>query len=425
MFMALSADTRPHFTTIADFVSSMRAQIEPLFRDVLLICGREGLIGKEMFAVDGCKISSNCSKEWSGTREEFAKRKRKVEKSIRFLLGKHRQTDKREPKRNGLRQREQKTIARLKDSAKKLQEFLDDHDDKPGAHGGVKQSNITDNDSAKMKTSHGVIQGYNGQAVVDSKRQVVVHAEAFGQGHEAELLKPMLGGVRENLEAVGEDGDVFKETVLTADAGYHSAKNVEMLEDEGVEAYVADRAFRQRDERFEDAQRYKKRPIDGKGTTRGKKYFRTSEFKLDKKTGKLICPAGNPLYSRGPYRTPRGEKGTQYLGWKTKCRTCELKRKCMRNPNGEARAVVVMDQDALRRKRRLTEEMIKRFDSVRGRWMYGRRLGTVEPVFANITNTLGLNWFSLRGKAKVDIQWKLFCMVHNLLKIWRYGPAFA
>ena len=34
-----------------------------------------GLIGKEMFAIDGCKLSSNASKEWSGTREEFAKKK--------------------------------------------------------------------------------------------------------------------------------------------------------------------------------------------------------------------------------------------------------------------------------------------------------------------------------------------------------------
>jgi hypothetical protein len=31
----------------------------------------------------------------------------------------------------------------------------------------------------------------------------------------------------------------------------------------------------------------------------------------------------------------------------------------------------------------------------------------------------------LRGKIKVDAQWKIFCMVHNLLKIHRYGPGFA
>ena len=62
IFIALSADTHPHFTTIASFISTMREQITPLFCNVLLICSADGLIGKEMFAVDGCKISSNCSK---------------------------------------------------------------------------------------------------------------------------------------------------------------------------------------------------------------------------------------------------------------------------------------------------------------------------------------------------------------------------
>lgn len=75
IFMALSADTRPHFTTIADFISSMGDQIAYLFRDVLLICDEAGLIGKEMFSIDGCKLPSNASKEWSGTKAEFKKKK--------------------------------------------------------------------------------------------------------------------------------------------------------------------------------------------------------------------------------------------------------------------------------------------------------------------------------------------------------------
>jgi transposase len=63
VFMALSADSHPHFTTIAEFISSMEEEIAPLFRNVLMVCAEEGLIGRQMFAVDGCKISSNCAKE--------------------------------------------------------------------------------------------------------------------------------------------------------------------------------------------------------------------------------------------------------------------------------------------------------------------------------------------------------------------------
>ena len=48
-------------------------------------------------------------------------------------------------------------------------------------------------------------------------------------------------------------------------------------------------------------------------------------------------------------------------------------------------------------------------------------MGTVEPVFANIRHTMRLDRFTLRGRQKVDIQWKLFCIVHNIGKLARYG----
>ena len=89
IFMALSADSRPHFTTIAGFISSLDKEISILFQEVLLVCASEGLIGKNMFAIDGCKLSSNCSKEWSGTRSDFIKKKAKIEKSVNFIIKKH------------------------------------------------------------------------------------------------------------------------------------------------------------------------------------------------------------------------------------------------------------------------------------------------------------------------------------------------
>ncbi len=91
--MALSADTKPHFTTVANFISTMEEEIAPLFTEVLSICYANNVIGKNMFAIDGCKISSNCSKEWSGTKKELLKKAGKIKKSVGFLLSKHKQMD--------------------------------------------------------------------------------------------------------------------------------------------------------------------------------------------------------------------------------------------------------------------------------------------------------------------------------------------
>jgi transposase len=93
IFMALSANTEPHFTTIADFISTLDQEIINLFLEVLLICDEMGLIGKEMFAVDGVKLPSNASKEWSGTKKELERKKEGMEKAVRKIIKRHREVD--------------------------------------------------------------------------------------------------------------------------------------------------------------------------------------------------------------------------------------------------------------------------------------------------------------------------------------------
>ena len=57
---------QPDHSTIAAFVSSMKEEILPLFRDVLLVCEEMNLLGGTMFALDGCKLPANAWKEWRG-----------------------------------------------------------------------------------------------------------------------------------------------------------------------------------------------------------------------------------------------------------------------------------------------------------------------------------------------------------------------
>jgi len=169
--MALLADTRPHFTTIAEFVSSSEDEITGLFRDILFICDEMGLVGKEMFAIDGVKLPSNASKERSGTRADFQKKKVKLEETIRKILKRHREHDAEELS-GEIVTREKNYVMTLREQVRKIRDWLDQNEDKPGSRGGIRKSNITDKESAKMKSSHGVIQGYDGVAVVDGKHQV-------------------------------------------------------------------------------------------------------------------------------------------------------------------------------------------------------------------------------------------------------------
>ena len=73
----------------------------------------------------------------------------------------------------------------------------------------------------------------------------------------------------------------------------------------------------------------------------------------------------------------------------------------------------------------LTDEMRNKIDTPEGRHMYSKRLGIVEPVFGNIRACKKMDRFTLRGRVKVGIQWKLYCLVHNIEKILNYGKSFA
>src|SRR5436853_801830 len=72
LFMAISGDSAPQFTTLAKFIRELRSEITTLFTHVLMICDAQGLIGRQMFAIDGVKLPSNASKKHSGSHAELA-----------------------------------------------------------------------------------------------------------------------------------------------------------------------------------------------------------------------------------------------------------------------------------------------------------------------------------------------------------------
>jgi hypothetical protein len=156
-----------------------------------------GLIGREMFAIDGCKLPSNASKEWSGTRADFERKTDKLEKAIQHIITTHREQDRKQTDQDIVAKEEQ-YVETLRKRVRKIREWLSDNDDKPGKTGKAKKSNITDNESAKMKTPHGVMQGYDGMTTVDGKHQIIVHAEAFGEAQEHDLLIPAANKLKQD-----------------------------------------------------------------------------------------------------------------------------------------------------------------------------------------------------------------------------------
>ena len=292
-----------------------------------------------------------------------------------------------------------------------MKKWLKENDAKIGAQGKEIQSNVTDNDSAKMKTSHGTIQGYNGQALVDKKHQVVVHSEAFGNGQDSKHMAPMLDGAKKNLKKIGKSEDYLEDKILTADSNYHSQTNLKKCQKEKLDTYIPDLRFRTRDSRFATRPQY--RPQKGNK-------FLLKDFHYDQSKDCYICPKGKILKrevkklirNRMIYRRYRAAKGD--------CRRCPLANRCFHNKDGKRRALYV---PIGAEKNNLSKRMHGKVDSEQGRKIYPQRIAIVEPVFANIRTQKRMDRFTLRSKIKVNIQWMLYCMVHNIEKIANYASA--
>jgi phage shock protein A len=408
--MALSGDSQPHFTTLANFIAQIDDVIRPLFTEILMVCDSQGLIGKDMFAIDGCKMPSNASKEWSGTISDMKKKQKKIDRAVRRMMAKHREEDASGQVNDHTRRAaEEQNIEKLRKASRKIKKFCKTSEDRKGIKGQVVKGNITDNESAKMLTSHGVIQGYNGVASADSKYQVIVAAEAFGQGPENNLLKPL---IEQGIENLGESYD--KSTRITADSGFHCKDSIEYCIDEDVDAYIADGNFRKRDPRFLDRDRYQTK-------ARKAKYYKADDFVYCAKEESCICPAGKAMWKSSTRRID-GNDYITFSGYLKDCRSCPLQKQCMQRPvNEHGRQVSKKVGQSTESELTAIDRMKTKIDSDQGRHIYSQRLGTIEPVFGNITTTKRLNRFSLRGKTKVNAQWLMYCMGHNIEKIQRYG----
>lgn len=425
IFMAMACGFQPDHSTIAHFISSMKDEIEDIFGNILLVCEQMNLLGGTHFCLDGVKLPSNASKEWSGTFAELKKKRNKLQEKLHKVLNEHVEQDAMSEPDN---QRREKQKKRLERQTKRIDEFLKQNQPKKGKTKAEIQSNVTDNESAKMPTSHGVIQGYNAQALVDDKHQIIVNAEAMGNGQDNDNLKPMLAGGKKNMQAIGKGDAYFAGKQLSADCNYHNKDTLAICDTERIDAYIPDPQFRKRDVRFAEQDRFK----DGinprkrvKKSNRNRNIFSIDDFTWDEKNGCYICPNNKVIKRNAHAHRIRNLIYDIYRAKESDCAVCPLRQKCLSKKTTKRRHIVIPLEPAgeVQKKFSLVKAMKQKIDTAEGRRIYGKRLAIVEPVFANIRAQKRLDRFTLRTKAKVNIQWMLFAMVHNIEKIANYGMA--
>ena len=175
-----------------------------------------------------------------------------------------------------------------------------------------------------------------------------------------------------------------------------------------LDAYIPDRYFRRRDPRYETQKRYWPK----------RKKFALEDFHYDEAGDEYVCPNGKGLKRKVREFYRDGLVYSIYTAEENDCKGCPLKLKCLTGRGAKKKYLWVPIAVQLSN---LSRKMAGKVDTEMGRKVYPRRIAIAEPVFANIRTHKRLDRFTLRGKIKVNIQWLLYCMVHNIGKIANYG----
>lgn len=263
-FMAVTGMAKPDHSTISDFRRTHMNELKRLFVQVLQLCEKAGLVKLGHVALDGTKMKANASKHKAMSYERMVEKEKELEAEVTRWLDEAEREDEEDNGKHGkskrgdelpewvsnkqrrlekIREAKARLEAEAKERAKRLAEERAEKEHElghalsgtpPKALDGVPepkaQANFTDAESRIMKVSNGFEQAYNCQAAVDADSQVIVAAAVVAEQSDNPQLEPLLDQVE---ELVGRPAEV------SADAGYCSEANLELLEDREIRGYVA------------------------------------------------------------------------------------------------------------------------------------------------------------------------------------------
>jgi len=253
-FMALTGMQKPDFRTISLFRLRHLEALKGLFKQVLKLCRKAGMVKLGHVALDGTKIRANASSHKNMSYGGMKKAERDLKAEVDRWFAEAERIDREEDELYGADKSGDELPEWVADKQKRLEKIRqakaeleaeakaelergpdpvkNTHKAKPtGIPPDKTQRNFTDPESRIMKGSPGFVQGYNAQAAVDADSQVIVAQSLVNSGSDAHQLIPLLQQIRSNLKQQAKE--------ISADSGYCSELNLRALAKRHIRGYVA------------------------------------------------------------------------------------------------------------------------------------------------------------------------------------------
>jgi len=369
-FVWLSGNLRPDHNALWRFWNANHKGLRAFFKDTVRLAMKMDLVGFALEAIDGTKIPAVCAArrgyDAAGLQRALSRAEERVTELEQALQAAAAEST---PESALPAQLRSATILR-----EKVRAALE------CVRGGERQHcHPEELEAVRMKLSTGGNRfGYNGQACVDAKAQIITACELRTQANDHGLLMVMKQAAEQNTEGKTEQ--------TLADSGYQSEATFSAAEAAGAEVMVP-------------------LPVPVQG--REDQPFHNSRFHYDEARDAVLCPEGHSLVFH--HQRQRREMPVRVFRNSAACRHCPVRKQCTKDKAGRAIDITPHHAALVRHRKKMKRPEVQQ--------LYRKRSGIVEPVFARAKAQGGFARFTVRGQAKASVQWALVCTSINLRRL--------
>ena len=367
-FLWLTGNLHPDHNTIWRFFKDNRSALRKLFKKVVQVAVKAGLVGFALHALDGTKIAAASSMDTTLHRKNLEKKLKKIDALIEKQLKEVEAAQAAENESYAMPE----AMQNVEERRKKIQESLRQLDEHDTNHVHPRET-----EARVMKTRTHRTLGYNAQAVVDEKSDLIVAVDVVSDQADSNLLTAMLSTTEETA------GRIADETV--ADKGYHNGTEIARAETRNQPVIVA---------------------IPDEAEVKGE--YRKSRFRYDCEQDGYVCPRGELLTLQGR-TTPTKKRPQLLMIYRCYNRDCPERGQCTKDAKGRTIKRSPFD-DAVARQREKQAAPEKQ-DLLR------RRKAIVEHIFGIQKQHDGFRRFTMRGREKALTQYALLASAMNLRKL--------
>ena len=382
----LLKNLRPGYRTIANFRKENWQALKAVNRSFVLLARELGLVGGSVVAIDGSFFHGDASKASIFTRKRLTEQIARLDQEIEAYgksLEDNDAAEAKEPTKDrsggdggGDSGDIGAKVAALMAKRSRAQDDLDRLEES-----GETQLSLTDPDARLLVKNGQGIAGYNVQAAVDDKHNLIIAGDVVNDSSDVGQLHAMAKAAKDVLEA---------ETLQAlADEGYYSSTELKACEDDDIKAYV---------------------PVpEGNGRLEKVGRFSLKNFSHDPAAEAYRCPAGELLRPmEGRWTNASGRVEIRYASRKATCDACQLRARCL-SPKARYRTIGRWEhEDVLERHRARMQGARK---------LMRRRSGIVEHPFGTIKCRAGYRHFLVRGFNKVRGEWSLMALCYNFTRV--------